>query len=65
MPKAKKNGENQLDFENMPVEQLVNRAKFADWYYLRTGDLVTTPMGEKCWRAFLKGDTIIIKDPVS
>jgi hypothetical protein len=54
--------ENQLEFESWETEKLITRAMFADWYYIHAKELVTTKQGEACWRAFLKGDTIIIRE---
>lgn len=53
--------ESQLDIENTPVELLVTRVKFADWFYTRTGMLLTTEYGEYCYRTFLKGHLITVR----
>jgi hypothetical protein len=49
----------------MTTQEACNRAKFADWYYLRTGQRVTTDRGRKAMKAFLAGLPIKIVAPKS
>ena len=40
---------------------LVKRCEFADWFYIRTGQKVTSEEGEKLFEAFLNGSLIKVQ----
>lgn len=42
-------------------DQIYDKCYIADWFYIRTGRHITTPLGKKARQAFLKGKLVIIK----
>ena len=60
MPKIK----NKPEQEEISLDDTLNllkRAQFADWWYLRTHTKLTCPSGEKAFQAFLDGCLIVTR----
>lgn len=43
------------------TKKMILSGQFADWYYLRTGQLATTDRGEAARSAFLMGELVTVK----
>jgi len=42
------------------TQRLIESGRFADWFYERTGQIATTPRGEKLRAKYLKGEPVRI-----
>lgn len=42
------------------MQRLIESGRFADWFYLRTGELATSKRGEKLRKRYLAGKPIMI-----